>query len=55
MGIFWKDVNEKWILKNGGKLIDGLILICEDDEGIVNMCLKMVGFDVYKYERFEES
>lgn len=53
--IFWKDVKEKCILKDGGKLIDGLFLICEDDEGIVNKCLKVVGFDVYKYERLLES
>lgn len=42
-------------LKIGGKPTDGLILICEDDEGTVNKCLKMAGFDVYKYERLEES
>nr|XP_034316397.1 uncharacterized protein LOC117685919 isoform X2 [Crassostrea gigas] len=54
-GILWKDANEKWILKNGGKPTDGLILICEDDEGTVNTCLKMAGFDVYKYERLEEN
>lgn len=54
-GILWKDAKEKCILKDGGKPTDGLFLICEDDEGIVNKCLKVACFDVYKYERLLES
>lgn len=54
-GILWKDAKEKCILKDGGKPTDGLLLVCEDDEGIVNKCLKVAGFDVYKYERLLES
>lgn len=53
--ILWKDAKEKCILKDGGKPTDGLLLICEDDEGIVNKCLKVAGFDVYKYERLLET
>lgn len=54
-GILWKDAKEKCILKDGGKPTDGLLLICEDDEGTVNECLKVAGFDVYKYEKLLET
>lgn len=47
VGIFWNEVKEKCSLKDGGKLINGLLFICEDDERILNDCLKVVGFDVY--------
>lgn len=55
VGIFWKEVKEKCSLKDGGKLINGLLFIFEDGERIVNDCLKVVGFDVYYFERFLES
>lgn len=55
VGIFWKEVKEKCNLKDSGKLINGLLFIFEDDERIVNDCLKVVGFDVYYFERFLES
>lgn len=54
-GILWKDAKEKCISKDGGKPTDRLLLICEDDEDIVNECLKIAGFDVYKYDRLLES
>lgn len=47
VGIFWNEVKEKCSFKDGGKLINGLLFICEDDERILNDCLKVVGFDVY--------
>lgn len=44
--IFWKEVKEKCILNDDGKLIDGFFFISGNDGNVEN-CLRMFGFDVY--------
>lgn len=54
-GILCKEAKEKCSFKDGEASPDGLLLICENDEMNVNECLKVVGFDVYQFERLLEG
>lgn len=53
--ILWQKAQEKCILKDDGKPLDGFLLIHRDDDGNVTDCLKTYGFDVYQQEKLFEG
>lgn len=53
--ILWQKAQEKCILKDDGKPLDGFLLIHRDDDGNVTDCLKTYGFDVYQQEKLFEA